>query len=118
MARDLLVVQILLLVLLLSNTSRTPSSALITRCWGPARRGGAAGRNYTTVRLGFQHPALARALEGTRSKSGARLRSDGALLAPRPSSRDRDAATTIPCCLAQRSSPTDMATMIASTTPS
>jgi uncharacterized membrane protein YcaP (DUF421 family) len=42
------------------------ATARITRCSGGLL--GAAlllAANYTTVRLGFQHPALARALEGT-----------------------------------------------------
>ena len=55
-----------LVVLLLSNTVQTPSSAPTTRCWGAysARR-----CCWTTTTppcgWGFQHPALARALEGT-----------------------------------------------------
>jgi uncharacterized membrane protein YcaP (DUF421 family) len=54
-----------LVVLLLSNTVQNAIIGPTTRCWGPARSGGAAGRQLHHVRLGFQHPALARALEGT-----------------------------------------------------
>jgi hypothetical protein len=54
-------------LLLLSNTVQ---NAII----GPDNSLLAA--NYTTVRLGFQHPALARALEGTPTTQDGRMLED------------------------------------------
>jgi uncharacterized membrane protein YcaP (DUF421 family) len=55
-----------LVVLLLSNTVQNaiigPDNSLLGGLLGAAVL---LAANYTTVRLGFQHPALARALEGT-----------------------------------------------------
>jgi uncharacterized membrane protein YcaP (DUF421 family) len=56
----------LVVLLLLSNTVQNaiigPDNSLLGGLLGAAVL---LAANYTTVRLGFQHPALARALEGT-----------------------------------------------------